>query len=904
MTLLDRFRAGPRHKHPDPVVRLAHVAELPLSDRETIDAIAREDEDARVRRAAVGKLMDPGALGRIARDDQDADVRAAAASMLRDIALEAFEGIGEAEALDAVDVLTDAPILAQIAKTAGGRSSRSVPCRASAIRAISGRSRAMPPARPCGAGRCQPSATGATRAKSSRSRCTPSTRTRPWPQSICSAGRPGANRRQEQEPAGGQARPRPVEGDGRPDGSPPRNQMLRSCSDGGAEAIAGDQAELAATRREAAAERPPPRRPRLMLAPKEGGRHRPESGHERARARLEELASEIEAAVMLDDPAERRKRMAHARSEWDHLSPGTDTGIVADRVNAAVAQWVARENEAREAEERARRDALARLQALLRRVEPLVDKADVSAKAADRALRDIRAALADVPPLPSKAGLSGRTRRLKAVQAALQPKLQELREAEEWQRWANATIQEQLCAKMEALQALDDPDRMAAKCGTCSSSGARPPTFRAHRPTRSGAASRRRTTSCGRGARRSLPRGPRRSAKTSAARSRSAKRPRRSPTPRTGSRPRKRSRRSRRSGRRLAPSHAAARRRSGNGSASPATASSHGAARISRGGKRSGPRTWRRRPRSASGPKRSRHLDGVGRRRGRDQAAAGRVEDDRPRQEDAVRGHLAALPRGMRSVLHELRPSARHGSGARASPRARLFAGARSSWRPAGRGRRPGEVLAAIRASARTRWKQETAARRADPRPPERLDERFAAAFAQICARWPDAIRGTDSIPTPIVRGWRRSSPGSRSWPVPCRAARLSRRDQSLSPTDPARRDVEGSARVQHHRRRGGRSQPEGGGRRRGAAGAGGVARIGPVPDAVRDAAPGALSTGRPARHGEGRVDAPRPERPFRQRGVAPYSLLGCLRCSSSSVFFSASSLVPASPSLPSAVRR
>ena len=52
-------------------------------------------------------------------------------------------------------------------------------------------------------------------------------------------------------------------------------------------------------------------------------------------------------------------------------------------------------------------------------------------------------------------------RRLKAVQSALQPKLQELREAEEWQRWANATIQEQLCAKMEALQALDDPDRMA-----------------------------------------------------------------------------------------------------------------------------------------------------------------------------------------------------------------------------------------------------------------------------------------------------------------------------------------------------------------------------------------------------------------------------------------------------------
>ena len=75
MTLLDRFRTPSRQNHPDPAVRLAYVAELPLSERDLIVAAAREDEDARVRRAAVAKLLDPSVLAVIARDDADSSVR-------------------------------------------------------------------------------------------------------------------------------------------------------------------------------------------------------------------------------------------------------------------------------------------------------------------------------------------------------------------------------------------------------------------------------------------------------------------------------------------------------------------------------------------------------------------------------------------------------------------------------------------------------------------------------------------------------------------------------------------------------------------------------------------------------------------------------------------------------------
>src|SRR5204863_3474779 len=95
------------------------------------------------------------------------------------------------------------------------------------------------------------------------------------------------------------------------------------------------------------------------------------------------------------------------------------------------------------------------------RVEPLAAKPDLTLKAADHALRDVRAVLAEVPPLPSKRDAEELTRRLKAAQAALTPRVKELREADDWRRFANVGVQEQLCARMEALQNEGDPEKIA-----------------------------------------------------------------------------------------------------------------------------------------------------------------------------------------------------------------------------------------------------------------------------------------------------------------------------------------------------------------------------------------------------------------------------------------------------------
>src|SRR5260221_10226955 len=118
MTWLDGFRAQPHQRHADPGVRLAFVQEIPIDEREVLAEIAREDADARVRRAAVAKLMDPAALKAVAAGDADAAVRDEAMGMLRDIALDAFEGLSESEAVSAGDALPEPKMLTVIAQKA------------------------------------------------------------------------------------------------------------------------------------------------------------------------------------------------------------------------------------------------------------------------------------------------------------------------------------------------------------------------------------------------------------------------------------------------------------------------------------------------------------------------------------------------------------------------------------------------------------------------------------------------------------------------------------------------------------------------------------------------------------------------------------------------------------------
>jgi hypothetical protein len=526
MALLDRFRTQPRHSHPDPAIRLAHVADLPIDDRDQLGSIARHDEDARVRRAAVAKLMDPHALAGVARDDRDEAVRDQAMDMLRDIALEAFEGMGEAEGLAAVDSLTDVRTLAVVAKTATRETvaSRAL-SRISDARTIGSVARhgALEPIRRAAlesltdhaeiisvamhsefkdtavaaldrlSGRADLSQV-ATRAKNKhaakrarailhemdeRAAVEAAAAPAPAPDPLETArverlrlvqrlealtfsgdldAAESISRRAEADWAAldGVAEPALAERFKRA-----LMMMLQHLDEARAKAVEQERVTAEAERknaeraRERAEEEAAQRRAAEAVAEKETARRH---------ARLAELACEVEAAVEEADLASARRRLEVAQHEWRDLSLGIAVDSqVAARFTAAEPRLVARETSARDENARARREALASLQHLIARVEPLLKQPSLSLRAADRALRDVRAAVADVPPLPSRRDYEDITRHLKAAQAALTPKVQELREAEEWRRFANVAVQEQLCAKMEALRTLDDPETIAPK---------------------------------------------------------------------------------------------------------------------------------------------------------------------------------------------------------------------------------------------------------------------------------------------------------------------------------------------------------------------------------------------------------------------------------------------------------
>ena len=300
--------------------------------------------------------------------------------------------------------------------------------------------------------------------------------------------------------------------------------------------------------------------------------------------------------------------------------------------------------------------------------------ADLSLKAAERALRDVRTALAAVPQLPTKQDFEEVTRRLKATQAALVPKVQELREADDWKRFANASIQEQLCAKMEALQVgrgsgSDQPRR----CASCSSSGAKLPMCRARRPTRYGAASRPRTMKSG-PVRSALCRpgpGARREPREEAGALRAGRIARRLDS--VDSNRRRNQEAASRVENASARCRAAKKKRSGTGSVRPAIDFSPAATKTSPQRKV----VWAREPREEGRVVRARRsarrIDRLGSGRRRDQEAPGRVAGHRTGEEEQVRGGLAPVPRRVRPILCPLRRAPRHGPRrARGSPRSDL----------------------------------------------------------------------------------------------------------------------------------------------------------------------------------------------------------------------------------------
>ena len=181
-------------------------------------------------------------------------------------------------------------------------------------------------------------------------------------------------------------------------------------------------------------------------------RHENRQEMERLSARLDELSHDAARVAAAEEFSEAAWQQVTA--DWASVLArveGTDPAVL-ERFAAAEGRVRQREDERKAAAERVVRQHLQRAEQLVERAQKRAAAEDLTLKEADRLARDVRAAIEAPPPVPER-DRHAIVERLKAVQGAIVPRLHELREMDEWKRFANAAVQEELIAKTEVLAA-------------------------------------------------------------------------------------------------------------------------------------------------------------------------------------------------------------------------------------------------------------------------------------------------------------------------------------------------------------------------------------------------------------------------------------------------------------------
>ncbi len=400
MTLLDRFRKRPRWESEDPAVRAEGVREdLPADEQEILGRLAREDADARVRKAAVKKVVPLATLGVVAAGDADPEVRREAEERL----IENAAGHDEALGLAAVALLGDVRHAVQAARTSPLATVRlAALARVNDERQVAG---------------------------------------------LAKLAEDPAVRREAL------ARTR-------------SGELLADI------ALKGDHKDTAV----AAVDRLDD----LALLTTVVARARQSGASRRARVRLDSLrpkpekalevapepetAEAIEAAPPAEPPSEEPRpepsvelaseALADAQAQPAEPPPAAEATLAAAAAATAPVD--------REAHERERKERLARAEALAARLEGLLATGSLELRDADLALRSVHTAHEDLAHVPAKLA-----QRVRTARASLFARTQPLREAEDWTRWSNAAIQEQLCERMESLLGREDLERASREFHEC-----------------------------------------------------------------------------------------------------------------------------------------------------------------------------------------------------------------------------------------------------------------------------------------------------------------------------------------------------------------------------------------------------------------------------------------------------
>jgi hypothetical protein len=187
------------------------------------------------------------------------------------------------------------------------------------------------------------------------------------------------------------------------------------------------------------------------------------------RASLDALVMEAESLPSNDDAAAAAARWVALNREArgltallsDALRPAPEDLV--SRLDAVGAVFAARETERRAAVEKTRADLLAKLERLAERAGRAHEADSITLREGDRLMRDVKHALEALARTESTRELDAAANKVRSLQEKVAPRVRELREMDDWRRFANAQRQEQLIAMAEAIVASLKADEEAGK---------------------------------------------------------------------------------------------------------------------------------------------------------------------------------------------------------------------------------------------------------------------------------------------------------------------------------------------------------------------------------------------------------------------------------------------------------
>ena len=170
---------------------------------------------------------------------------------------------------------------------------------------------------------------------------------------------------------------------------------------------------------------------------------------------LEALVQEFQSILDSGNTSTASRRLTGLRKDWSRLCRGfTPDEALTERFQGLQKAVEEHLEEDRLLEERQRADNLSLLEAICRRLEESAKTDDL--KTAERLLREARNTFNSPGSLPTKEVWEEIRLRYKMARELLFDRVQELKEADEWQRWSNVPKLEALCNKVDALLKEED----------------------------------------------------------------------------------------------------------------------------------------------------------------------------------------------------------------------------------------------------------------------------------------------------------------------------------------------------------------------------------------------------------------------------------------------------------------